>query len=126
MDDLNRVVSARMKIVRQSAHMSQKEVAARMGISPRLYSKYELGMISPPLEKFVRFCDVMNVSSDYLLGVSNVVQSRKYGSSSDAAGYLSLRGEDGVRHLYRIPAEKSEHFEKVIYTVFPDAIVCVE
>ena len=51
--------------------LSTKEVARRAGISRSLLNAYISGDSTPGAENLLRLCDVLRVSSDWLLGLKN-------------------------------------------------------
>lgn len=54
--------------------MSQNDVAEFLGIAQTVYSRYERGENTIPLEHLLKLCDLYSVSVDYALGRSNVRQ----------------------------------------------------
>ena len=48
--------------------MSQKQVAAVLGIDQRVYSTYETGKRDIPLHHLIALADFYHVTVDYLLG----------------------------------------------------------
>lgn len=53
---------------RKLNHLTQREVASRLGISQPSYIRYEKGAAEPSLENLVKLADIFDVSTDYLLG----------------------------------------------------------
>lgn len=53
---------------RKLNHLTQREVASRLGISQPSYVRYENGKAEPTLENLVKLADLFDVSVDYLLG----------------------------------------------------------
>lgn len=53
---------------RKLNHLTQREVASRLGISQPSYIRYEKGTAEPGLENLVKLADIFDVSTDYLLG----------------------------------------------------------
>ena len=49
----------------------QKEVAAVLGIQQTVYSRYERGFQTIPVEHVLKLADYYNVSTDYLFGRTN-------------------------------------------------------
>ena len=49
----------------------QKEIAKRIGVSPQTVSKYMKQDVFPALDTFSRICKEIDVSSDYILGLSD-------------------------------------------------------
>lgn len=58
----------RLKQLRQSNNLSQKDVAARLDISPSIVSGYETGERTPSVENLLALSYLYKCSTDYLLG----------------------------------------------------------
>ena len=58
----------RLRDLREDADLSQKQVAALLGIQQTVYSRYERGFRTIPLEHLLTLADFYHVSTDYLLG----------------------------------------------------------
>jgi transcriptional regulator with XRE-family HTH domain len=61
----------RIRDLREDKDLTQREVAAVLGCSQRVYSNYERGDIDIPTEILIKLSKFHNVSVDYLLGVSS-------------------------------------------------------
>ncbi len=48
----------------------QKEIARAVGVSPQTVSKYMRKDIFPALDTFAKLCALLDVKSDYILGIS--------------------------------------------------------
>ena len=59
-----------MRELREDHDKSQQEVAAYLGTSQTMYSRYERGANELPLHHLVALCRYYGVSADYLLGLS--------------------------------------------------------
>lgn len=59
-----------LSMLRKERGLSQRKVAAELGISQALLSHYENGIREPGLPFVIRVCDYYHVSADYLLGRS--------------------------------------------------------
>lgn len=57
----------RLRDLREDADLSQKQVAALLGIQQTVYSRYERGFQTIPLEHLLTLADFYHVSTDYLL-----------------------------------------------------------
>lgn len=51
---------------------TQEQIAKHLGISQNTYSQYEIGVLNYPVDAVVKLADFYNVSTDYLLGRTNV------------------------------------------------------
>ncbi len=56
----------RLRDMREDAHMTQSAVAACLGIAQTVYSRYERGFQTIPLEHLIKLADFYQVSLDYL------------------------------------------------------------
>ena len=56
----------RLRDLREDADLSQKQVAALLGIQQTVYSRYERGFQTIPLEHLLTLADFYHVSTDYL------------------------------------------------------------
>ena len=54
-----------------SAPVTQKEIAAQIGVSPQTVSKYMKKDVFPALDTLAKLCKVLDVSSDYILGITD-------------------------------------------------------
>lgn len=68
--------AARIKEIRKAKKLTQKQMAELLGTTERNYQYYESGAREPNLETFVTISDVLEVSTDYLVGRSDVAERR--------------------------------------------------
>ncbi|MCI5691167.1 MAG: helix-turn-helix domain-containing protein [Clostridiales bacterium] len=61
----------RIRDLREDADLTQQQVAAALLCDQSLYSKYERGLRTLPLELAVKLADLYQVSLDYLVGRSD-------------------------------------------------------
>ena len=61
----------RLKLARTKAGYSQKLLASKLFISQQAYAKYEIGTTSPNPETLKRISELLDVSTDYLLGATD-------------------------------------------------------
>lgn len=57
-----------LKKAREMAHLTQYQVAEKLGITSVAYQNYEYGKREPNNSLLCRISDLFNVSTDYLLG----------------------------------------------------------
>ena len=60
-------MGSRIKMRRKELHIKQAELAETLEISNNHMSSIENGRQKPSLDTFIRLCDCLNVSPDYLL-----------------------------------------------------------
>lgn len=58
----------RLKDLREDADLKQYAVAQYLGIQQNVYSRYERGERTIPLQHLIRLADFYNVSLDFLTG----------------------------------------------------------
>lgn len=58
----------RLRDLREDNDLKQKEVAAYLGIAQTVYSRYERGFQTIPIEHLLKLAELYKVSTDYLLG----------------------------------------------------------
>lgn len=63
------LISYRLRMLRNKK-FTQSELAQRLGVTTASVSKYELGEVTPDIEKLKRYCYIFNVSLDYIVGLS--------------------------------------------------------
>lgn len=61
----------RLRDLREDADLSQTQVAELLGIQQTVYSRYERGFQTIPLQYLVFLADYYKVSADYILGRTN-------------------------------------------------------
>ena len=52
--------------------MSQSDIGEFLGIMQTVYSRYERGAGTIPIEHLLKLADLYNVSTDYILGRTNL------------------------------------------------------
>lgn len=60
-----------MRDLREDYDLTQTQVAEHLGTSQTMYARYERGANELPIHHLISLCKLYNVSSDYLLGLSN-------------------------------------------------------
>ncbi len=61
----------RLKTLRKEIKMSQSDIGEILGIMQTVYSRYERGAGTIPVEHLLKLADLYNVSTDYILGRTN-------------------------------------------------------
>lgn len=62
----------RIRDLREDHDMTQKEVAEKLNCSQQVYSNYELGQRDIPTDILIRLSYLYNVSTDYILGITDI------------------------------------------------------
>ena len=61
----------RLRDLREDNDLKQADIAEILGIKQTVYSRYERGFQTIPLEHLIKLADYYNVSVDYILGRTN-------------------------------------------------------
>ena len=62
--------------IRKLKKVTQKQIADGIGASESLYQRYEYGKVKPSYDVIIKLCQYFQVSSDYLLGLSDDPERR--------------------------------------------------
>lgn len=66
------MLSKRLKSLREEKQLTQKQFGEIFGLSESRYNQYENGRRSPDFPLIIEFAKYYDVTTDYLLGNSNV------------------------------------------------------
>ncbi len=58
----------RLRDLREDMDMTQSQISELLGIRQTVYSRYERGYQTIPVEHLIRLADFYKVSTDYILG----------------------------------------------------------
>lgn len=61
----------RLRDLREDHDLTQKQIADILGIQQTVYSRYERGAQTIPLQHLITLAKYYNVSTDYLLGLKD-------------------------------------------------------
>ena len=70
--------SGRIKYLRELADIKQKDLAESIGVTKATMSKYENDINIPSADILSKMADVLNTSTDYIVGRTNYL--RRYGN----------------------------------------------
>jgi len=59
----------KLKSLRTEKHLTQQQVADRIGVTKSMISTYELSSRQPSYEVLIKLSSLFDVSTDYLLGI---------------------------------------------------------
>ncbi len=83
----------RLKDLRDELRIDQKEMGKKLNVSQSAYGYYEQGRNEPSLETLVKIAQIFDVTTDYLLGLSNTRENPVYYSVSDKVSLSSTEME---------------------------------
>ncbi len=70
-------MQGRLKELRRSRRMSQNVLGCEMGMSQQNISRYEKSVSAIPIDMLLKFADYYKVTTDYILGISNVKRTEE-------------------------------------------------
>lgn len=91
--------SERLKELRKQAHLTQVELASKLGVVQSSYADWERGKKKPTQDNLVKIAQILNVSVDYLVG-----------NSQDTSDEL-----DNIELLFRMNSKGLTEEEKKIF-----------
>lgn len=74
------MISKRLKLLRESKELSQKDLASFLGVSPSTIGMYESDKRTPDSDMLNRIANYFDVTVDYLLGRSDI--KKPFGTKS--------------------------------------------
>jgi len=92
----------RLKMLREEAGLTQKQLAEKLGVSRGTIGMYEIGQRDPDTETLQKLSDIFRVSVDYLLGktdVRNAFIPDDYTQKHKITRRDMLQYEDFVKHV---------------------------
>ena len=95
----------RLKKLRKDLGISQRELARKAGISSAMISLYEAGKKSPTIDVLMKLAVVLEVSADYLLGLTDDPSPR----SGELPEYIQKKLEECERYKSAV-----EGFKKIL------------
>ena len=66
-EDVRHIVGARMRLARERAGLSQRDVAEKMKIAPSEISCWENGKHAVGVDKWLRWCQAINASAQEIM-----------------------------------------------------------
>ena len=72
------VVAERIKTLRDSVRLSQKELGAKIGITQSAVNRYENSQAEASYKTLLNYADFFDVSMDYIYGRTDQPQGRLY------------------------------------------------
>ncbi len=96
------MVGKRIRQLRKEKGVTQNELSNFLGLTPKMISFYELEKRYPPHDIILKISDFFNVSTDYLLGKSDVKKPEKIVSDYDSLSEESKKQLEKYIELLKI------------------------
>ena len=65
-------MQGKIKEIRLSRHMTQRELGEIVGVAQQNFSRYEQDIAVIPIDILIKLSEFFNVTTDYLLGISDI------------------------------------------------------
>ena len=82
-------LGSKLKTLRTNAHLTQLQVAQRIGVSKAMISSYELSTRYPSYEILIKLASLFRVSADHLLGLEKAKSISVDGLSNEQISILN-------------------------------------
>lgn len=105
MEEAMATFTERLRELRVQSNYSQQDLADKIGVTKQTISQYERGVRKPDMDTLTALCDIFNVSSDYLMGKSDVT--------------VRLLNSDDLKRLnlsYQKQSDMAAHFDGEEFT----------
>jgi len=117
----------RIKELRTKRGLTQQHMADSLGMNRANFSNYERGIAVPPSDTLTRIAELLNVSTDYLLGAS--IEPTPYGhvpawaTSKDKRDFKKMLDDEGELMFDGIPlnADDKQRIKDVLTGLFWEA-----
>lgn len=91
-----------LKRFRRDFKLQQKDVASLLGITSQAYQYYEYGKAAPPVRSILKLAKEYNVTTDYLLGLSDEPRPVKHDNEQEIKAAFEFR--DKWQHILKLAA----------------------
>lgn len=110
-------LSSNIRSARLRANLSQAELAKILSKSQTTVAAWETGRSQPDASTIVRLCDTLNVSSDYLLGLTNsnsiIKEKTVYDEILNAIGWILTFSDMGLIVPHIVESESSNKLQYI-------------
>lgn len=109
--------SERLKNLRKQAHLTQVDVAEKLGISQPAYASWERGTKKPTQDNLVKIAQILNTSVDYLVGnsdekIEDELDNVEFLFRMNSKGLTEKEKEIFKRELIEFMEERKKSFGK--------------
>jgi len=91
-------IGSRISVCRQNKNMTQEELAYKLGITPQALSKWERGLSFPDISMLADISRMLEVSADYLLGISVSGVQNNEGNGENPARAAQIEVQNNLRN----------------------------
>lgn len=103
-------MESRIKQLRENRGLIQEILAAELGITQQMFSKYERDILCIKVDVLMKIAEYFNVTTDYLLGISEVKR--------DLQGQMKMNKTlDTYYDLIEIYKDLDEYDQKMVWSI---------
>ena len=102
-----------LRIARKEAGLTQVEIAKKINVSQQCYSDYENGKTDPDMNTLVMIADLLQVSTDYLLGRTDELGT----AISFGAPALTAQEQDLLRGFRTLLPETKKYIIGIVHVL---------
>ncbi len=111
------MIGNRLKSLRENKGLSQRDLAKVIQVSPSTVAMYELDQRSPDNDTIIKLSDFFNISADYLLGRTDILDHIK----PDNLEEIWPNTVSVLRRAGRPPTpEEEERIARIMAAAIPD------
>jgi transcriptional regulator with XRE-family HTH domain len=118
---MGETLGIRIRHLRETYRLSQKQLAEALSLSNVQLSRYELGSRTPDPDTIVKIAKFFNVSTDFLLGMTPSIKepNPSYESSEAFTFYARIKEVDGLEVFINSCLDSPDLFQtlKEIWTI---------
>lgn len=104
------IMESRIKQLRENRGLIQEILAAELGITQQMLSKYERDILCIKVDVLMKIAEYFNVTTDYLLGISEVKR--------DLQGQMKMNKTlDTYYDLIEIYKDLDEYDQKMVWSI---------
>lgn len=81
----------KLKEIRRDRGYTQKNIYQMLKVSPNCYASWEQGRTQPDIENIKKLCIILDISSDYLLGLEDETGSKIYNNYGTHNGDVNFK-----------------------------------
>ncbi|NSW90076.1 MAG: helix-turn-helix transcriptional regulator [Firmicutes bacterium] len=111
------MLNERIKILREKEKMSQKVLAEKLGVTQQAVAKWEKGISEPDALTIKTMSEFFNVSTDYLLGRTDIMEQVTDPTTPDEANEIleTLHKRPEMKTLFSISKKATkEDIERAV------------
>lgn len=95
------MIGDKLRKLRREMDITQEEISKKLDISRGVYGNYETGVAKPPIDVLEKLADYFNVSTDYLLGRTEIKNYEDMKIEHKKEYSVSEKDIEYIKELYK-------------------------